>query len=437
MLPSRRTYVILLVGLAVAMAASNWVGVESGLVLTLIFDAIVLILGLIDGRLTIPHKVIAKRLPVGKLSIGRDNPIQLEFQTNRPAQLIVCDQIPLDWGILPRQPILHLTLTAPEVITYQVHPQRRGKFAWGNIQVRQLGNWGLMWLDWRVPAAEQVAVYPDLIGLRHLTIKLTLENSGSLKRSRRLGIGTEFAELRDYRSGDDPRMIDWKATARKTANQVPAVRVLEPEQEQTLIILLDRGRLMTAYVQGLTRFDWGLNATLALALAGTHRGDQVGVGVFDQKIHTWIAPQRGQTHLNHLIETLTPIQPALVEPDYVGTVSHLIQQQSRRALIVLITDLVDATASRELLVALGSLTPRYLPFCVMLRDPYIDRQSSSTIADLKEAYQQAIALDMINQRQLALARLKQKGVLVLDAPANQISNQLVERYLQLKTQNLL
>jgi uncharacterized protein (DUF58 family) len=84
--------------------------------------------------------------------------------------------------------------------------------------------------------------------------------------------------------GDDPRLVDWKATARKLGAIPTAslqVRVLEPEQEQTLIILLDRGRLMTAWVKGLKRLDWGLNTTLSLALAGLSRGDKVGVGVFD------------------------------------------------------------------------------------------------------------------------------------------------------------
>lgn len=52
-------------------------------------------------------------------------------------------------------------------------------------------------------------------------------------------------------------------------------------------------------------------------------------------------------------------------------------------------------------------------------------------------YARAVALDLLAQRQVAFAQLKQKGVLVLDAPANQISEQLVDRYLQLKARNLL
>jgi uncharacterized protein (DUF58 family) len=240
--------------------------------------------------------------------------------------------------------------------------------------------------------------------------------------------------LREYRTGDEPRIIDWKATARRSR---PIVRVLEPEQEQTLIILIDRGRLMTAQVQGMQRFDWGLNASLSLALAGLNRGDRVGVAVFDSQVNTWIPPQRGQQQLFHLIERLTPIQPVLLEPDYVGAVTKVLSQQTRRALVVLITDVIDEIASAELLAALAKLQPRYLPFCVALRDPQIDEIAHHQTKDLTQAYARAVALDLLAQRELAFAKLKQKGVLILDAPAHKISEDLVNSYLQLKAKNLL
>jgi uncharacterized protein (DUF58 family) len=320
------------------------------------------------------------------------------------------------------------------VLTYTVFPAERGEYHWGNIQVRQLGPWGLSWHDWHSPHQQTVEVYPDLLGLQALSIRLTLQTTGNIRRAKRLGMGTEFAELREYSMGDDPRLIDWKATARRDR---PLLRVLEPEQEQTLIILLDRGRLMTAQVKGLARFDWGLNAALSLALAGLKRGDRVGIGVFDRLMHVWMAPERGQSQLSKLVERLTSIQPVLLEPDYLGAVTRMTHQQSRRALVVLLTDLVDQTASAELLLAMASLTPRYLPFCVTLRDPQVDIQAQTLTQDVANTYARAVALDLLTQRQIALSTLKQKGVLTLDAPAHQISEQLVDRYLHLKSRNRL
>ncbi|MCY7322090.1 MAG: DUF58 domain-containing protein [Phormidesmis sp. CAN_BIN36] len=436
MIPARRTYGLLIFGMAIAaIIAAVWddrTRVAAWLITLLIWDGLILGLAIWDSSRV--SRVRVERSALSRLSIGRDNAVSLSVETGQAAEVQIYDNYPIEFGVSQMPLAAKLSNNSTQELLYTVHPTLRGEYPWGAIQVRQLSPWRLAWHDWKIPQNQKVAVYPDLIGLRSLSIRLTLQSAGSIRRARRLGIGTEFAELRDYGIGDDPRFIDWKATARRGQ---PLVRVLEPEHEQTLIILLDRGRLMTANVKGLSRFDWGLNATLSLALAGLHRGDRVGVGVFDRQIHTWIPPERGQSHLTHLIERLTPIQPEIIEPDYLGAVTALANQQTRRALVVLITDIVDITASAELLAALGRLTPRYLPFCVTLRDPQVDRQANAVTEDVPSTYARAVALDLLAQRQVAFAELKRKGVLVLDAPANQITEQLVDRYLQLKAKNQL
>jgi uncharacterized protein (DUF58 family) len=426
-------------GAIAALVAWQWPGdgrLFASLVLLLGLNGGILLAMLMDGWKGRSQLVKVERLPIQRLSIGRDNRLDLTVTNPGPAtQVLIRDGYPTaHFGASVETLSLGLAANATADVSYTVQPTMRGEYQWGALQVRQRSPWGLAWMAQTLPQAQTVRVYPDLLGLRSLSFKLALASAGALRQKRRLGIGTEFTELRDYNSGDDPRLIDWKATARRDR---PLVRVLEPEQEQTLIILLDRGRLMTAQVQGLSRFDWGLNATLALALAGLNRGDRVGVAVFDRAIHTWIPPQRGTAQLNQLIERLTPIQPELLEPDYLGAANVLVSQQSRRALVVTITDLVDQTASSELLQALGRMAPRYLPFCVTLRDPQIDRQAATFSLDVDANFERAVALDLLAQRQKAFARLKQKGVLVLDAPADQIAEQLVDRYLQLKLKSRL
>ena len=439
MIPSKKVYFLLISGIFITPILSVILGIYQTIIITCLFDFTVFFFMVIDAWGMKANRVeITRELPL-RLSIGRDNPVILKVQAGKiDAVIKIRDYYPQEFAVSTTTVTANINANQNQELTYTVYPNQRGEFAWGNMQVRQLGMWELVWDDWQIPQSTQVKVYPDLVGLRSLTIRLTLQSSGSIRKTRQMGIGTEFAELRNYRSGDDLRFIDWKATARRSyGNTGPLVRVLEPEQEQTLLILLDRGRLMTAKVQGLQRFDWGLNTTLSLALAGLHRGDRVGVGIFDRQVHTWIPPERGQNHLNQLIDKLTPIQPELLESDYLGAVTHVVKQQTRRALVVIITDLVDITASSELLAALSRLAPRYLPFCVTLRDPQVDNLAHTFTEDATQSYIRAVAIDLLAQRQLAFAQLKQRGVLVLDAPANQISEQLVDRYLQLKARNQL
>ena len=434
MFPTVRCYLLLLLGFIIACLISVFVNNSVSIVTVLIYDLVVIALTIIDAVRVKNNKIEVTRLPLSRLSVGRDNTVTLKIKSQDSATIQIKDRYPLQFKVDRELLEAEIIANSTSELKYNIHPSSRGEYQWGDIAVRQLGKWGLAWRSWNAAAAQKVAVYPDLIGLRSLSIKLTLGNTGAMRQARKLGNGTEFAELKQYNQGDDIRLIDWKATARRNR---PLLKALEPEQEQTLFILLDRGRLMTAQIQGLKRFDWGLNTTLSLALAGLNRGDKVGVAVFDRDITTWIPPERGQFQLPKLIETLTPIQPVLLESDYLGAITKVVTQQTRRALVVVITDLIDVTASTELLTAMARLTPRYLPFCVTLRDPKVDTIAHSMTDNLSDTYKRAVALDLLSQREVAFAGLKQKGVLVLDAPCDQISDRLVERYLQLKARNLL
>ena len=440
-IPSARTLWLLAGGgvfttlLAILIPGAQGMAIE----LTFAWYRLVIILAGVDAWLSRADRVQVSRSPLGKLSIGRDNPVTLTVTTGekgkaRQLSYQIRDGLPQDLSGTPELISGVQKSGTIESVAYTVHPYRRGEYEWQGIYIRQLSRWGLAWQQWRQDAAQTVAVYPDLVGLKALSIRLALQSTGAMRQARKRGIGTEFSELREYNTGDDPRSIDWKATARRNR---PLIRVLEPEQEQTVIILLDRGRLMTANIQGYKRFDFGLNATLSLALTAIQRGDRVGVGVFDRYLTTWIPPQQGQNHFSRILDRVSRIQPELLEPDYLGAVTNILKQQSRRALVVIITDIIDDIASAELLTALGRLTPRYLPFCVTLRDPQVDFRAQQLATDIPGAYTQAVAIDLLRQRELAFANLKRKGVLVLDAPATQISDRLVDRYIQIKSRNQL
>jgi uncharacterized protein (DUF58 family) len=434
MIPSRRCYVLLAIGGLSAALLDVLINRQASLNFLRIYNFTLLVATLIDASQVKNSAVEVTRQEIGKLSVGRDNAIALQIKSGQEKAIAqIRDSYP---PFSVDRDTLEVNLAANSTCeqTYIIHPDRRGEYVWGDLQVRQLGKLGLAWRSEKIPAQQQVKVYPDLIGLKELAVRLAIANSGAMRQARRMGNGTEFAELREYRTGEDIRLIDWKATARRDR---PVVRVLEPEQEQTLFILLDRGRLMTAKVGGLKRFDYGLNATLSLAMAALSRGDKVGVAVFDRDITTWIPPERGNHHLSKLVARLTPIQPVLLEPDYLGAVTKVITQQTRRALVVVITDLVDVTASSELLSAMMRLSPRYLPFCVTLNDPLVAQIAHAHTDNTKDTYARAVALDLLAQRQVAFAQLRQKGVLVLDAPCDRITGELVDRYLELKARNLL
>jgi uncharacterized protein (DUF58 family) len=448
--PSKRLYFTLGLGFLIPMGLGQLPTVTTGGLWGLVglYDAIVLAIAFYDYRQATQWKIDLARSCDEKLSIGRDNIIRLMLtvmgapSSTASTRLELRDGTPSVFKVDQDPLLVALRPGLTTELTYHAFAPRRGAFRWSPVSLRLRSPWGLSWRSWQVPVETTVDVYPDLIGLRMLSIRLSLENSGNLQRRHKVG-GTEFSELREYSMGDDIRFMDWKATARR---QRPIVRLLEPEREQPLLILLDRGRLMTAQVAGLSRFDWALNAALSLAMAGLRRGDRVGVVVFDKTIHTWIAPMPGMGHLSQILERLNTIEPVRTESDYAGVTAQVLNQYHRRALVVMLTDIVDEIASQDLLVAMGRLSPRFLPLCVALRDPQVDAQAkppsdfnslSRPQAAVQPLYTQAVALDLLHQRKVAFAKLRQRGTLVLDAPAPLVSEQLVNQYLRVKARGRL
>ncbi|MEO8335223.1 MAG: DUF58 domain-containing protein, partial [bacterium] len=136
---------------------------------------------------------------------------------------------PFGEGILPS----HGTLEH----TFDVTGADRGDADLGAVAVRVRTTLGLASRTFRYSPGDRVLVAPSLAGVkrfRWLAVHHRLATVG-VRDARRRGEGRAFARLRDYVVGDDPRHIDWKATARRGH---PITREFTVEQSQTVFILV-------------------------------------------------------------------------------------------------------------------------------------------------------------------------------------------------------
>jgi uncharacterized protein (DUF58 family) len=414
--------------------------------LVIIYDVLLLIIFLTDIILSIhPDELVISREVADKLSINRYNEVTLNisnFSSDTLTGIIKDDS--------PEMPVYQLTnknnyvsakkfnISLPPgskgELVYYLKPDYRGHFAFENINIRYLSRFKLFWRQVKFNFPKEIKVYPDLVGLQELSFKLTRSTEVGETRIRKLGEGTEFSSLREYIIGDDVKRIDWKATARR---DFPIVRTFEVSKDQTILILLDAGRMMSTRISGLSRFDWGLNAALSLSLAALSKGDQVGVGVFSDTPKLFIPAKRGKINLKNIIEGIHAIQPEPVEPDYVGVLANFASLQKKRALIVVITDLIDAIASKSLLKGLAHLAPRHLPFCVTFNDKQIIQYAHQQVETPDDVFRQSVSIDLLEQRKQALNTLIRKGGLALDVPPEELSNAIVDKYLTIKAKNMI
>lgn len=406
-------------------------------VIGIVVNVLVVLLLIADWFLTSRSKFLtAKRSVAKRLSIGRLNEVTLTIINQGPDELAcrIKDDVPLGFEVDAEEFLLTVPPLNKLTLHYNVTPLRRGNYQFNKTHLRYLSALKLFWRQVSYNNQEDVRVFNDLKLLNELAIKLSRSSElGEIKKRKR-GAGTEFASLKEYQVGDDSRFIDWKATARRNH---PVVRNYDVEHEQNMLILIDAGRTMVSDLNGITRFDHALNSALALALTGLSRGDQVGIGVFAHKPICYLSPKRGKTQLKEMLELVFDVQAKPIEPDYASVLTYFANQLKGRALLVVLTDVSDTTASEALLKGLSSLKPRHLPFCVTLRDKQIDDLAQEKTIAEEQIYKRVAALDLISARDLALATLNRQGCLTLDSPPELLTSKLIAQYLEVKTRSKL
>lgn len=313
---------------------------------------------------------------------------------------------------------------------------RRGRFTLGRVGWRARTRLGLLAAYWIGDPGDAVLVAPSVSGVRRfrlLAIQHRLQSAG-VRALRRRGEGQAFAGLREYAVGDDPRHLDWKATARRNTL---ITREYSIEQSQVVITMVDAGRGMTQLAGDYPRFEHALSSALVLTDVAVAAGDRVGTLVFDDEVRAFVAPRRGRGALGAVRNALVPVAATMTEPDYAAAFRHLATHQRRRALIVFFTDVIDVRASRALVAHVGRSAARHLVVIVALRNDALIASASPTGRKALALYESAAAEELLVSREEALERMRRAGATVLDVSPGGMTAAVVNRYLEIKGRGAL
>jgi uncharacterized protein (DUF58 family) len=389
-------------------------------------------------RLPRPAGFMASRVLPEPFSLGEPQAVQVLIAHPDGAGLHaeVADHVPAE--LRPDHRVVDGTFDGEGLLTveYQVQPPNRGTYKFGPVDLRCWRPNGWLIRQVRIEADEQAAVYPDVLAIKRyeLMLRRGLRIMLGLRRARPPGATTAFAGLRDYLPGDDMRRISWKATARRDS---PVTTEVEAERGQQAIIALDCGRLMTAPAGLLTKLDHAVNAALLLAWVAQSQGDRVGMLTFSDVVRRFVSPQRGPALVTQLNRVLFDVKPEYTDPDFGEAFSQLAFRVSRRSLVVVLTDVLDPEASRDLVAHATRLSRRHLVLVVAMSDPEVLAARDAPIERGSRAYEWAAAEELLSARRASFEQLHQGGVLGLDVEAGRLSPALVERYLELKERALL
>jgi uncharacterized protein (DUF58 family) len=303
--------------------------------------------------------------------------------------------------------------------------------------LRVAGRWRLVEAQQALDCRGMVNVLPETFASRERLqkdLRAELRLLDERQRSRQFGTGTEFESLYPFRFGDDPRRIDWRATAR---HQTLVVRRFQVERHRDVMIIIDSGRLMGADVGRGSKLDCAVDAALNLARVVLHSGDRCGIAAYDQRVRGFLPPIAGRSALRALTECVFDLETQWQESDFTPMLAELRARQGKRTLLIVISDVADAETSQRLCASLYQLQRQHLVLFAALKTPFLGRVLNETIQTPRDVARKAVVFRLLRDRRRALHSLTRGGIHVLDVEPQQLTTPLVNQFIDLRQRNLL
>jgi uncharacterized protein (DUF58 family) len=420
----RGNAVLLILATAMIAIASDWNG-DLGLSGWWRLPAALLLLGLAYESLVRTRASLkAELLAPGQLYLGRPAELELRFShaLARPITLELSVAMP-DYIDGDSQPLcLDIAAGAPATLTRRVQACRLGHFQWPDVKARLAGPLGLAWWPKNLPCSASITVVPDLF--RSVAEIKNLAASG-WKAARRSGSGAEVLRLREYRPGDPPRVVDWKAAARSGRL---VSRDFAEDRGMQIVVAIDAGRSSGVSAGGLERFAHYVNIAARLAQFAMERDDLVGLVIYADRPLAELAPARGAAAVARLRALLAAARIESTESNPLYAVTRVRTLVQHRSLVVLLTDFDDATVESQLAQAVRFLLPKHLPFLAGLSSAAAEHMAQARATDWLDPYRALAAQEYCIGLQRKVRALNALGAPALLARPEQLEAAVFAAY---------
>jgi uncharacterized protein (DUF58 family) len=396
-------------------------------VLLLIFDAVLLFF-------TKRQLVLSRRILPEKLSNSDENKVAIYVTNNHFFRLHieVIDEIPPQFQIRDFAVRMVLKPKEEQIIHYILIPKERGEYIFGFTNVYVSTQIGLWCRRIKFGSAEtKVPVYPSFLQMRKyefLAISNQLVDAG-IKRIRRVGSFSEFDQIKDYVVGDNYRTINWNATARRSKLMVDQY---QEERSQQIFNVIDMGRSMQMPFNGMSLLDYAINSSLILSNTALLKYDKAGLITFNQKVDTFLRAERGNKTMAKILELLYNQRTEHLESDYAWLSAFIRRNVTHRSLVILYTNFETITSLHRQLAYLKHLSKNHLLVVVLFENTEVKTFAKANVHTLEAIYVKTIAEKFVYEKKLIVRELKKNGILSILTRPEDLSANLINKYLELK-----
>jgi uncharacterized protein (DUF58 family) len=199
---------------------------------------------------------------------------------------------------------------------YTVTCGARGLHAFGPATLRTGDVFGLTTRELQVGGEDFLLVYPKIVSLERLGLPARNPfGDVPLRRQWLFEDPLRTVGAREYRPGDSPRRIHWKATAR-APGQTLQVKLLEPTTTQRLHVLLNISTSTHNWAwhgYDPDALEAAITTAASVASWASERGLQVGLAANARLFHSSavvrLRPGRDPRQLMHVLEALAMLVP--------------------------------------------------------------------------------------------------------------------------------
>lgn len=321
------------------------------------------------------------------------------------------------------------------VLSYQVKAPVRGNYAADKLFIRYKSILGLWEKQMAVNIKQNVKVIPDLTETKQYleSPQRFLLYEGMKIRKQRAETG-EFAQIRNYVVGDDPRKINWRQTAKW---QEIMTNEYEPEHGKYVTILIDCGRMMGAELQKGNRLEKALEAALTTAAAVLKNGDYVAVLAFSKDITRFVPPAKGMNQLQKILQAIYNVNVEASEANYSAAINYLSATLKKRSLILLFSDIQTFLHEETALLYLKRLRRQHLFMMIGIEDETLLAAARQQPDSVKTATVKSIAQQQIHIKKREKTNWEKQGLSMVEAKEEHLASVAVSQYIRIMNEGLL
>lgn len=232
-----------------------------------------------------------------------------------------------------RSTVSFMSIRTMAEVTVTVVPLTWGRASVGPLDLHTDSPLGMLDLRLQGSSRHDIMTLPKETTLKKLISPIeTNLHVGDLVSAHR-GPGSEFAELRMFRDGDDPRSVNWRVSSRL---QALWVNERHPERNGDVVLLVDSQVEAGTELQSVV--DRSIRLAASLVQAYSRRHHRIGIVTLDG-LCRWVYPGMGLLHLRRLLDQLMGVVPG--EVLWEAAERAVVRAARRPSMVIALTPLMD------------------------------------------------------------------------------------------------